>query len=99
MTTRLTIKSPTLGITSTNHAVRAMISQGPVKRVSVPETATPPERFPSTSASFIPLTLPTREETLNDSEVACCYPQPYHTILPSPNRYETGKVLSQGRGQ
>src|SRR5438093_1171285 len=34
------------------------------------------------------LPLPTREEQLNDSEIACCYCHPYHSILPSAHRYE-----------
>ncbi len=64
-----------------------MMSQGPVKRVLALETVAPPALFPSASTRFIHLTLSTREEQLNDSEIACCYPQPYHITLLSRNRY------------
>src|SRR5689334_13399535 len=73
------MKSPRLGMTSTSHTARAMMSQRPVKRVST--------LFPSVSASFIPLTLSTGKDKHDDSEITCCYPQPYHIIPSSPNRY------------
>ncbi len=54
----LATKSPRLGTTSTNHTVRAMMSQGPDKRVVVTlETAASLVLFPSISARFIHLSL------------------------------------------
>jgi hypothetical protein len=71
-----------------------MMSHEPVKRVvAALETTAPLALFCSVSARFMHLSHFRGEEQLNDSERGFCHPQPYHTILPSCNRYGKGYEL------
>src|SRR5436305_79050 len=71
------------------------MNQEPEKRVfAVLVTIAPLALFLSVSDRFMRLSFTLREEKLNDSEKGFCYPQPYHIIPPSRNRYSKCYELS-----
>src|SRR5437762_12062462 len=74
---------------SIKHTARAMMSLVPVKCVlTALETTAPPVLFCSVSARFMHLSLPQKRSKTQRLRGVSVILNPYHTILPSPNRYE-----------